>query len=262
MMYKNKTLWAILNILKPKALVYKDTINKEESEKKIVVLIDYEKFINRTTKIIKNYSYACGRDGINQILSYCKNNSIPYIDIITTDSEIEIKTDSVILNDKNIINNYGTDIAALRFLIPILKKYNNVIVINSSLNVKDAHLIDAVLKEVSAQNSGEHFVIGVNGNSRLSPTLPFLGAHAPHIITNFFAAPSADIIETIESESSNKISKYSEGYSNKYFAIRYFEIKLSLNAIKNNGILILLKDGKKIIYNKDNKEWPSRDTRF
>ena len=257
-----KVLWATLNTFPPKAIRYKKALTACISDSTVlVILIDYDKFSDRTRKVVKSQSYHCGREGLKIIENYCVAVGIDCLNVITTDDPTSVSSS---ISDGNLrrLNNRGTDIAALADLSKLIENYTNVIVANSSLNVNEADLISRMHMELENYSSGQHFVIGCNGNSRLSPRLPLIGGRSPHVITNFFACPAADLISTLSVGGRSFLARFAGGYGNKYVAIRYFEILLSRNALRNRGDLVLLKNGRVRRYRDSQSDWPRKDSRF
>lgn len=258
-----KILWAMFNLLPPRPIFYpkRDVRELSCNGRTLVVLIDYDGFAGRLIKTVNSKSYDCGRPGLDHVVSYCRAANLDYVDVLTTDSST-VESVKIEVNQAYLLKNGGTDVAALFKLRDFILQYNNIVVVNSSLNSNDASLIREVHLEANSLPIGSHYVIGCNGNSRLSPRLPLFSSRSPHVITNFFSCPSLDAVHTLEYAMSLNYAERLGGYSNKYFAIRYFEVLLSLNAIKNNGKIILLKDGVKKCFTSDGGWWPKRDSRF
>jgi hypothetical protein len=257
-------LWAAYNSIAPKYVQYRRPVEFENGSKPriLVLLIDYDKFSNRTTKVVNGMSYPCGRAGLDTILRFCEMHEVDFINVVTTDGSDGVAEYAGPANRTITVKNGGTDIAALVTLKTFIRNYSHVIVANSSLNSEDANRIGSLYSDLLNCLKYRHFVIGCNGNSRISPRFPIFGATCQHIITNFFACPSADLVDTVDYGVSHPAASIFGGYSNKFFAIRYFEILLSRNAIKNNGMLILLKEGSSTSFPGGATGWPKKDSRF
>lgn len=258
----NKLAWAFFNRFPPKPAQYEKRGSPSSGDAStLVIAIDYDKFFHRKTKTVGATTYPCGRDGLDHVLSYCKNQDIDYLDVITTDDESSRNFYDGQTNLTVHIRNGGSDIAALEALSKVIRRYSFVMVINSSANVTDAHKIDVMHRELAKDPAG-HFVIGCNGNSRISPRLPLSPARTPHVITNFFAAPAQDVLSTLAHAQRLRLYASARGFANKYFAIRYFEILLSRNALSNEGVLVLLKDNDVVRYREPKDHWPKGDSRL
>lgn len=257
-----KLAWALFNTLPPKAIQYEKVPSLGEAPRStLVVMIDYDKFSERKTKALGRVTYPCGKEGLEHVLAECKSRNLEYINVITTDDEHAPRIYGGCANQTIRIRNGGSDIAALEAITAMIARYKFVIVINSSANVKDAknfHLLHDELVRVNV----EHFVIGFNGNSRISPRLPLTPALTPHVTTNFFACPAAHVLETLQHARRIALYQLSNGFANKYFAIRYFETLLSLNAISNGGTLGLLRGDGCLYYHRSKDRWPRADSRL
>lgn len=257
-----KLLWAIFNVVAPRHVRYVARTDSNHALKLLVITIEYDKFAERTIKVVNNMQYPCGRPGIDNIVRFCKERDVDYLSVITTDENYGVDTYSDDVCRTVLLSNGGTDIAALYSLRFLIKKYTHVIVANSSHNSDDSRDIDSLFNEVIINAKTPHFVIGFNGNSRMSPKLPIFAANCEHIITNIFACPTGDLLHTLESGRSHRFYHALGGFSNKFFAIRYFEILLSRNSLLNGGKLILLKDGRRTLPVDGHARWPARDSRF
>jgi hypothetical protein len=260
--YIKKLAWAFFNGLPPQPLIYqRRPKGATTASSTLVIMIDYDKFSARTLKTIGRTTYRCGREGLKYVLDYCQSIGLDYVDVITTDGMAapNVYTDQV--NRTVILRNGGSDIAALESLSELITRYTSLIVVNSSVNVEDARNINIIHREIDKCEAA-HFVIGCNGNSHISPRLPLSPARTPHVITNFFAAPAHDVLATLGH--ARKLGLYSrvQGFANKFFAIRYFEIMLSRNAVFNGGVLVLLKNGKVAYYRHRSDNWPQADSRL
>lgn len=258
-----KIAWAVFNIFSPRSICYntRKYIDIPPSSV-LVIVIDYDRFSSRTTKTVGKTTYQCGREGLNYVVDYCRSENIDYIDIVTTDREDAASVYNGPVNKTVYIRNGGSDIAALQALSSLIGQYSFVLVVNSSANVNDAKKISLVHRQISLR-SVQHFVIGCNGNSRISPRLPLAPIRTPHVITNLFACPALDLLETLNHASELALYPFVRGFASKYFAIRYFEIMLSRNATYNGGELVLLKgECEKIIYRGPTDEWPRKDSRL
>lgn len=257
-----RLLWATFNTVAPRHVQYVPRPDANHALKILVITIEYDKFADRTIKVVNNRRYPCGRPGIDNIVKFCMERSVDYLNVITTDESYGVDTYSGDVNRTVMLSNGGTDIAALYSLRLLLKKYTHVIVANSSHNSDDSQDIDSLFNEVVFNAKTLHFVIGFNGNSRMSPKLPIFGAKCEHVITNIFACPTEDLLHTLEYGKSHRFYAALGGFSNKFFAIRYFEILLSRNSLINGGELILLKDGRRTSSADVHARWPARDSRF
>ena len=258
-----KLAWALFNVLPPSAVRYqkRESVFQKKGPSTLVVTIDYDKFQKRKNKTVGKTTYSCGKEGLEHVLAYCQAQKLDYIDVITTDDQGAPSSYDGEANRTICIRNGGSDIAALEAISATVSRYEFLIVVNSSASVIDAQNFHLVYREMLNNKSG-HFVIGCNGNSRISPRLPISPAVTPHIITNFFACRTSDVLQTLDH--ARELSLYSlvKGFANKYFAIRYFEILLSRNAVFNGGTLIMLKDHDVKRYRQTNDVWPRVDSRL
>jgi hypothetical protein len=103
------------------------------------------------------------------------------------------------------------------------------------------------------------FVIGLNGNSKPSPALPWLCRKYPHITSNFVCARVADVKSVLDIGVNSFLYSISGGYGNKYFAIRYFETLLSAYVLKKGGYLIAVGEPTRTF---PNDEWFTKDSRL
>lgn len=235
-----------------------------DQNKILVLLIDYEGFKNRKEKALtSSISYKCGREGLESLKNDLIKRNYDYLDLITVDDGNCLVPK---LNSTSYVENKGTDIALLDSVSYILKKYENVFVVNSSSSVDDVKKVNfELINLIIAKSKGNEFVIGFNGNSRISPRLPLTRNVYPHIITNSFFCKSRTLLNQLDyaNKMKNEKNLLKFCFSNKYFCISFFEIGLSLGVIQRGGRLYLLSEGSDGIgYIKDSDSWPREDSRL
>lgn len=236
-----------------------------DSNKILVLLIDYEGFKNRTEKVLtSSISYTCGREGLESLKDELIVRNYDYLDLITVDNGNCLEPR---LNCTCYVKNNGTDIALLDSVSDIIKKYENVFVVNSSSSVEDMKTVNFdLINSIISKSKGDEFVIGFNGNSKISPRLPLTRNIYPHIITNSFVCKSKTLLRQLdyanEKKKERNLLKFC--FSNKYFCISFFEIGLSVGVTQRGGGLYLLSEGAddKYGYLKYSDLWPREDSRL
>lgn len=255
-----KIIWAFINLVPIKPSSTLDTL-KIPKHQLLVLTLEYDKFKDRSIKTLKyGVSYPCGQQTHEIIKEYCQKNLIPLCRIMTSDSIKESPTE-LLFDDIQWIPNLGTDIAALENLSGFLENYENIIIVNSSANFKQAHLIEKIISQL-LENKQNNVIIGPNANQRYSPTFPIISPICPHIISNFFACNTKILLTTIHHAQRSLIYRWLGGYGNKYVAIRLFELLLSRHALAFHGDLILINENKVMSYKNNPKEWPKNDSRL
>lgn len=273
--YTLKLMWAMFNFLNSHLNFINlsdkytfDAVDESafcDSNKMLVILIDYEGFKNRTEKVLtSSISYKCGREGLESLKDDLIIMGCDYLDLITVDRDncIEPK-----LNCTCYVENKGTDIALLDSVSNIIKKYENVFVVNSSSSVADMKKVNFdLINLIISKCKDDEFVIGFNGNSKISPRLPLTRNVYPHIITNSFVCKSKTLLRQLDY--ANKMKKGRSllkfCFSNKYFCISFFEIGLSVGVIQRGGGLYLLSEGNDASpgYLRHSDSWPCKDSRL
>lgn len=255
-----KLFWAVINTKKPNIPHINLTANSEARKNDLLfILIDYDKFANREFKQVGRIKYRCGRLSLNRIHEYCLKEKHDFIKVVTTDNHIDESIKPKV-NGTFYVFNEGTDVSALRKIRDTINQYESVIVANSSSALIDTNNIERLTK-IAIQKRGQLYIAGFNANSRISPRLPFSRSKYPHIITNYFATGSRELLQVIASEEENKMFNRGYSFGNKYFSIRYFEVLLSALIVHNGGNLILLGEND-LTFPADRKFWPKEDSRL
>lgn len=258
-----KIFMSIINLIPPKIIDEKPKntlVNKIEKDI-LVILIDYDKFRDRDIKDLGKAKYKCGIKGLDFVSNYCKSKGQDYIRIETTDDFLRVCSD-IQLNQSNVILNSGTDISVLMELKQFIGGYKKIVVINSSCSINDANNFEFFIKKTEGIQQ-TNFVIGFNGNSRISPMLPIKLKKYPHVITNYFATSRSILLDTLENNSGRFISRiFGINFNDKLFCIRYFETYISTLAIKRGGDILLLKENNELSYGRENNKWPIIDSRI
>lgn len=253
-----KLYWLMINFFKHKFNVV--SISKDTSKQKctICVLIEYENFSGRDVKTVGDIEYTCGKAVLDLVASKCYSHKIPVFRVTTTDNaEDSHISDGDFLFEAR-IKNRGTDISALEDVIDNISDYQNVLFCNSSAPLEQVEkYIDNVFFEIQKKEWVPR-IIGLNGNSRPSPALPFFHVKFPHIISNFFYANVQDIKNVLEIGKSSFHYEICGGYGNKYFAIRYFETLLSAYILKKGGHLCCIQE---VSHYFPNDKWFKKDSR-
>lgn len=258
-----KIFMSIVNLIPPRIIEnnLKETVSKISVNDVLVILIDYDKFRNRDIKTLGKVQYRCGIQGLDFVAHYCKNKQQDYIRIETTDDKTRVCSE-VLLNQNNVILNRGTDISVLLELKQFIKKYNKIIVINSSSSLRDTDNFDFFLKKTKGIQQ-TNFVLGFNGNSRISPMIPFSKKIYPHIITNCFATSNLILLDGLENNTGRILSRiFGVNFNDKLFSIRYFETYISRLVIKRGGDIILFNDNVEISFGLEKDKWPRIDSRI
>lgn len=252
-----KIIYAFINTFPQKTNNIKK-ITPFSSKETIALLVDYDLFSTRTTKKVGSSSYACGLASLDIVQKYCTDNNIDYIRLVTTDLK-EKAQKKIEINSLNHIINLGTDISALMAAIDIIEEYENIIFINSSCAISDSEKIGLL----NNFKKSHPFIVGFNGNSRISPRSPIsLFNKNPHIITNFFKASTKEVIEILKTKRSIYKIISPKLFGCKFYSIRFFETLLSKHIIKNGGDLFLINNKKIIKYTQSPEDWPSTDSRI
>lgn len=256
-----KLFWFVINLFKHNFTIESNSgglPNNSMSFRSICVIVEYEGFVGRDIKDVGGVRYKCGKDSIKLVQEKCELNNIPVLKIITTDNKF-LASKNVDMKQNFYIRNRGTDIAALEDVIEQISGYQRVIFCNSSAPFEQLtkYLDDFFLEIGNSDNLPR--LIGLNGNSRPSPALPFFHAKFPHIISNFIYADVSDIKNVLEIGKKSFLYKFVGGYGNKYFAIRYFELLLSAYVIKKGGKLCCIHE--KVSYYPSGK-WFDEDSRI
>ncbi|MBP5995705.1 MAG: oligosaccharide flippase family protein [Crocinitomicaceae bacterium] len=258
---------SIVNLIPYKIKSYHETemfINSKEEDwdKPLVIMIDYDLFINRKEKKLGDLSYKCGIEGINYIHEFCLQNNLNFIRVETTDN-VDLVQKNIKLNSLNYIKNCGTDISVLTQLTKFIEVNPRVIIVNSSCSEIDAFNFKFFLETLNSINH-QNYVLGFNANSKTSPKLPILNRKYPHIITNYFSSSNTLILKTLKNDKSRILNKlFKVDFKDKLYCIRYFESYLSNLALnEENGDLYLISNLELLSYKKKPTLWPKKDSRI
>ena len=267
-----KIKWAFFNAINNVFDFYlgfegtKQCCKTTKNRKKIIfIFIDYDLFYNRNKKVLsRKCSYPCGRDGLEFVKNEMIKRGVDFIDIITTDSNEIIE--SIKINSTVHIKNYGSDIGVLnnRLILDVIREYEDIFVINSSASSEELKLVNwCNLLKFSSKLENKNYIIGFNGNSRISPQVPYMSGNHPHVITNAFMCKTETLISQIKYMRSETNKFLNFGFKNKFFCIAFFEIGLSKSVLRNGGDLYIYnKDDYIISYVKNKKKWPVKDSRL